>query len=149
MSLGSRRLHPLSSFFLLNSSFSPIFPSQPEKKRREERHEPPITVLLVDRPLAAQLPAKHEPKREQRQRGRDETSGNFPSLQTRCPRGVSTFYFLLSPFYFVSCRFSVWISSTVESPPPSIARSSIAVSSLRPPAPAFADCNATKFIATR
>ena len=58
---------PFSTFYFLLSTFPlwPSFPAQPKKEEREKRNEPAVTVLLVDRPFAAELPAEHEPKREQ------------------------------------------------------------------------------------
>jgi hypothetical protein len=44
----------------------PIFPAQPKKIEREKWNEPAITILLVDRPLVAQLPEKDKPKRADR-----------------------------------------------------------------------------------
>jgi hypothetical protein len=54
-------------FYFLLSTFPlwPSFPTQPKKEKREKRNEPTVTVLLIDRPFAAELPAEHEPKREQ------------------------------------------------------------------------------------
>src|SRR5687767_14612221 len=45
----------------------PVFPAQPEEEEGEKRNEPPVTVLLVDRPFVAQVPAKDEPERNQHQ----------------------------------------------------------------------------------
>ena len=41
----------------------PISPAQPKENKREKWNEPAITILVVDRPLAAQLPEKDKPKR--------------------------------------------------------------------------------------
>ena len=41
----------------------PILPAQPKEKEREKWNEPAIIILLVDRPLVAQLPEKDKPKR--------------------------------------------------------------------------------------
>ena len=41
----------------------PIFPAQPKEVRAKEGDEPTVVVLLVDRPFAAEMTAKHEPKR--------------------------------------------------------------------------------------
>ena len=38
-------------------------PAQPEKIRGKKWDEPTVAVLLVDRPLAAQMPEKDKPKR--------------------------------------------------------------------------------------
>ena len=51
--------------FLLLGSRGSVFPPQPKKKERKKRNEPSVAVLLVDRPLAAQLPAENKPEREQ------------------------------------------------------------------------------------
>ena len=59
---------PHSTFRVPRFSRRPIFPPQQKKERCEERHEPSVTVLLVDRPFAAEMPAEHEPKREERER---------------------------------------------------------------------------------
>src|SRR5215471_20132765 len=41
----------------------PILPAKPKKIESKERHKPPVVVLLVDRPFAAELPAHGEPER--------------------------------------------------------------------------------------
>ena len=40
----------------------PVLPAQPEKIPSEEWDEPAVVVLLVDRPLVAQMPEKDKPK---------------------------------------------------------------------------------------
>ena len=49
----------------------PISPAQQKEKEREKWNEPAITILLVDRPLVAQLPEKDKPKRPQGDESRD------------------------------------------------------------------------------
>ena len=61
--------------FLLLGSRGPVFPPQPKKKEREKRNEPSVAVLLVDRPLAAQLTPEDKPKRAQRYDGDRHTRG--------------------------------------------------------------------------
>ena len=54
----------------------PILPAQPKKNEGEEGNEPAITILVVDRPLVAQLPEKDKPKRADsgdNQRGASKT----------------------------------------------------------------------------
>src|SRR5260370_17824993 len=36
-----------------------VLPAEPKKIEGDKRNEPPIIVLFVDRPFAAQIPAKH------------------------------------------------------------------------------------------
>jgi hypothetical protein len=38
-------------------------PAQPKENEREKWNKPAITILVVDRPLVAQLPEKDKPKR--------------------------------------------------------------------------------------
>ncbi len=47
-----------------------IFEAQPEEEGGEERDEPAVAVLLVRRPLQAQVAAEDEP--EQTERGKKE-----------------------------------------------------------------------------
>ena len=37
-------------------------PAKPKKVEGKERHKPPIVVLLVNQPFAAELPAQDEPE---------------------------------------------------------------------------------------
>ena len=46
-------------------------PTEPKKVEGKKRHKPPVVVLLVDQPFAAELPAQDEPEcaeKEKRQR---------------------------------------------------------------------------------
>ena len=60
-------LRPLTSDLWIG----PISPAQQKEKEREKWNEPAITILLVDRPLVAQLPEKDKPKRPQDDESRD------------------------------------------------------------------------------
>ena len=54
-----------------------ISPAQPKENESEKWNEPAITILLVDRPLVAQLPEKDKPKRGDsgdNQRGTSKTA---------------------------------------------------------------------------
>jgi hypothetical protein len=64
---------PTSDFRLLTSDLWrwPILPAEPKKVEGKERHKPPVVVLLIDQPFAAELPAQDEPEsteKEKRQR---------------------------------------------------------------------------------
>ena len=52
-----------------------VFPPKPEKIEREERNEPPVVVLLVERPFAAELPAKDKPECRQHNKTSERTDG--------------------------------------------------------------------------
>ena len=52
-------------------------PTEPKEIEGEKGNEPPIVVLFVDRPFAAQVPAEDKPKRAdggKSQRGANETA---------------------------------------------------------------------------
>ena len=46
----------------------PILPAEPKKVEGKKRHKPPVVILLVDQPFAAELPAQHEPKRTEKEK---------------------------------------------------------------------------------
>ena len=55
----------------------PVLPAEPKKIEGEKGNKPPIIVLLVNRPFAAELFAKNKPKRADggnTQRGASETA---------------------------------------------------------------------------
>ena len=43
-------------------------PAKPKKIEGKERHKPPVVVLLVDQPFAAELPAQDEPERTEKEK---------------------------------------------------------------------------------
>ena len=43
-------------------------PSKPKEVEGKKRHKPPVVVLLVDQPFAAELPAQHEPERAEKEK---------------------------------------------------------------------------------
>ena len=63
----------------------PVFPTQPEKICSEEWDQPAVAVLLVDRPLVAQLPAEDKPKRTD---GGDNECGASKTAVASCGYGV-------------------------------------------------------------
>ena len=42
-------------------------PTEPKKVEGKKRHKPPVVVLLVDQPFAAELFAKHKPQHGEEQ----------------------------------------------------------------------------------
>ena len=43
-------------------------PAKPKKIESEKRDEPPVVVLLVDRPFAAELPAQDDPEHTEKEK---------------------------------------------------------------------------------
>ena len=63
----------------------PVLPAQPEKTRSKEWDQPAVAVLLVDRPLVAQLPAEDKPKRAD---GGDNERGASGTAIASCGYGL-------------------------------------------------------------
>lgn len=83
-------LSAISPALIERRSSRPRFPSQPEQKNCEKRNEPAVTVLIVHRPLAAQLPEEDEPQRADENRCCDDgvgESGTERRWSRRCLRG--------------------------------------------------------------
>jgi N-acetylglucosaminyldiphosphoundecaprenol N-acetyl-beta-D-mannosaminyltransferase len=59
----------------------PILPAEPKKIEGEKGNEPPIVVLLIDRPFAAQAPAKHQPKQGKKDDRADRPESIKPSRE--------------------------------------------------------------------
>lgn len=77
MAIGPRHFSCQLSAF----SFFPIFPAQPEKERGKERDEPTVAVLLIRRPLQAQVATEYEP--EKRERGEKEQDSREPGARSK------------------------------------------------------------------
>src|SRR4029077_10713157 len=66
----------------------PSLQAEPKQNDREKRNEPAVAVLIVDRPFAAQLPPKPEPKEGKKNDDCDSAERKSPNDGRRCFRHI-------------------------------------------------------------
>ena len=74
-------LRPLTSDLWVG----PVSPAQPKKIEREKGDEPPVVILLVERPFAAEFSTEEKPKRAD---GGDNERGANETAVASCGYGV-------------------------------------------------------------
>jgi hypothetical protein len=57
-------------------------PAEPKKVEGKKRHKPPVVVLLVDQPFAAELPAQDEPECTEKEKNQRKPRWKFGYQQS-------------------------------------------------------------------